>query len=156
MLLSNPTMERWVLPCAEILTVGLPFCAFKVLTGLIAVGVSPAGYALLVLGLLDLALNLANLVSLLVAQRRTGPLCVAELVWSRLSRRGANLGLAVDMFFSFGLVAVVVGAGLLLRLPPKALSLWNVAVVLNVLGAGAGRLISALRAELAVPGDLDA
>jgi hypothetical protein len=134
-----------VLPCAEILTVGLPFCVFKGLTGLIACGMSPAGYVLVALGLVDLGLNLVNLGYLLVARRRAGALCVLEFAFRGRQRTGGNLGLAVDMFFSFALVAIVVGAGLLPRLPAFALSLWNIAVVFNVLGAGAGRLVSALR-----------
>lgn len=140
----TPRDERWLALCAEILTVGLPFCVFKSLTGCIALAASPAGYALIALGAIDLALNLINLVSLLVRRRRFGPFCVAELLLRRVHPE-ARLGLAVDVFFSFALVALVIGAGLIGRLPPRALALWNVAVVLNVLGAGTGRLLAALR-----------
>lgn len=49
------------------------------------------------------------------------------------------------MFLSFALVAIVVGLGLLAHLPRWALILWNMSVVLNVLGAGIGRLVTALR-----------
>ena len=59
--------------------------------------------------------------------------------------RDSELGLAVDVFLSFALVAIVIAFGLLLRVPAWALPIWNLAVVLNVLGAGAGRLFVALR-----------
>lgn len=121
------------MPAAEILTVGMPFAAFKLLTGLIAG--APAGYALIALGAIDAVLNLINLLSLVAVHRRTAPVCVLGLVL-----RG-DLGLAADVFVSFALVAIVVGAGLLGRLPAWALPVWNIAVVLNVLGAGAGRLV---------------
>lgn len=131
------SLQRW----AEILTVGLPFCVFKLLTGVITLA-SPVGYALLALGFIDLALNLVNLVSLVVVRRRVSAVCLTELV---LGRYDANLGLALDVFLSFALVALVVGFGWIVRLPPWALPVWNLAVVLNVLGAGAGRLYSAVR-----------
>jgi hypothetical protein len=131
-----------LLSSAEILTVGLPFCVFKLLTGAIALStpsLAPLGYALLALGVVDGALNVVNLVALLVARRRVSGLCLADVAL------GGELGLAVDVFLSFGLVAIVIGFGLLLRIPPWALPIWNIAVVLNVLGAGIGRLFTALR-----------
>lgn len=134
--------SRWV-SSAEILTVGIPFCAFKVLTGLILLDIiAPAGYALIALGAVDLVLNVVNLVASLVASRRLGGVCLAEVVL----RRSPSLGLAIDVFVSFGLVAIVIGAGLLSQLPSSLLPIWSVAVVLNVLGAGVGRLVGALRA----------
>ena len=144
--MSAPT-PRWFLPATEILTVGLPFCAFKLLTGDIAAhggSFAPLGYALLALGLVDLVLNTVNLVALVTLRRRLGSVCLAELAMRTFGRR-AEVGLAIDVFVSFGLVACVVGFGLIARIPPWALPIWNTAVVLNVLGAGVGRLIAALR-----------
>ncbi len=130
--------RSWTVPSAEILTVGIPFCAFKIFTGMIAG--APFGYALLVLGAIDLMLNLVNLIALVTIHRRLAPVCVLALVL-----RKHEIGLAVDVFFSFTLVAIVVGASLLGQLPGWALTIWNIAVVLNVLGAGVGRLLGAVR-----------
>jgi hypothetical protein len=142
----SPSVRAWAAPAAEVVTVGLPFCAFKLLTGLMALGtpLAPLGVGLIVLGAIDLALNATNLLVLLVAHRRAGAVCLADVA---LTRRGGNpeLALALDMFLSFALVAVVVGFGLLGRLPAWGLATWNAAVVLNVLGAGAGRVLGALR-----------
>jgi hypothetical protein len=140
--------QRGLVACAEILTVGLPFCVFKLLTGLIAAGaprLAPVGYALLALGAVDLVLNAINLVALCTLRRRISAVCLAQVVLGRRAARD-DLGLAVDVFLSFSLVAVVIGFGLLLRLPRWALSIWNLAVVLNVVGAGVGRLLGAVRA----------
>ena len=112
----------WVQPVVEVVTVGLPFCAFKVLTGLMAMGtpLAPVGYLLLALGGVDLALNAANLGSLLTVRRRIGAVCVTDAAVARLPGLGMagdqELALALDMFLSFTLVAVVIGFGLLLRL----------------------------------------
>lgn len=140
-------MQRWVIPAAEILTVGLPFCVFKLSAGALALGtasLAPLGYALLALGVMDALLNLVNLAALVIMRRRVSAVCLAEIV---LRRRGPDLGLAVDVFISFGIVAVVIACGLLTRVPAWALPIWNLAVVLNVLGAGVGRLVAALRSR---------
>ncbi|MFT3694373.1 MAG: hypothetical protein QM831_14595 [Kofleriaceae bacterium] len=129
-------MKSWAVPAAEILTVGLPFCAFKLLTGVIA-GVP--GYALLAWGAIDAVLNLINLAALITVHRRVAPVCLLAIPFK------GDIGLAIDVFVSFGFVAIVVGASLLGRLPAWTLPIWNIAVVLNVLGAGVGRLLGAVR-----------
>lgn len=141
------SFRTWVVPSVEIVTVGLPFCVFKLLTGLIlrASGLAPLGTPLLALGLIDAALNLVNLIALPVARRRVTGVCLTDVALRRLAGASGDLGLAVDVFLSFSLVAVVIGFSLLGHLPRWALVTWNAAVVLNVLGAGVGRLFAALR-----------
>lgn len=144
--MSDRPTQRWLLPAVEVLTVGLPFCAFKLLTGEIAVSTAsfaPVGYALLALGFVDLVLNTLNLAALLTVHRRVSSVCFVELVLRARGRR-SDVGLAIDVFVSFGLVAMVVGFGWIARIPGSALPVWNLAVVLNVLGAGVGRLLTAL------------
>lgn len=140
--------RRWLLPCAEIAAVGLPFCAFKLLTGalLVELRLAPLGAALIALGAVDLALNLVNLIAWLTRRRALSGVCLTEVLARRLggARRG-ELGLALDVLLSFSLVALVVGLGLVGRLSPGAARIWNLAVVLNVLGAGIGRVLAALR-----------
>ena len=134
---------RWVQGALEIVTVGLPFCAFKLVTGTIALptALAPLGYALLALGTIDLLLNLSNLVTLVAAHRRLTGACLVEIVL----RDRHDLALALDVFLSFSLVAAVVGFGLIASIPAWAMPIWSCAVVLNVLGAGIGRLFSAVR-----------
>jgi hypothetical protein len=150
--LSETQLGRrsWVLPSAEVLTVGLPFCAFKLLTALVFLRIPSlvaVGYALIGLGLVDLVFNVLNLVSLVIRRRRASDVCLTDFVLRRLSwgRAYEDLGIAIDVLLSFGLVALVIGAGMLLQMPRWALPIWNVAVVLNVLGAGIGRLLAALQ-----------
>lgn len=140
----------WWLPSSEILTVGLPFCVFKIISGVIALSLPwfwPAGYALIALGVIDLLFNAVNLGSLLFLHRRATSVCLSDLLVQKIKRGApdAELGLALDVFLSFALVALVVGAGGIGHMSARELALWNTAVVLNVLGAGIGRLMSALR-----------
>lgn len=141
--------RHWLVPVAEILTVGLPFCVFKVLTGLVILRVPalvPLGYALIALGVIDTVFNAVNLGSLALRKRPATGVCLSDFVLRRIRRTAGydDLGSAVDVFLSFALVAAVIGLGLVLWMPRWALSIWNVAVVLNVLGAGVGRLVAAL------------
>ncbi len=134
----------------EVATVGLPFCAFKLLMGRLLLRFEPAhgaGIALLVLGAFDLLLNLANLLFTLGGQPgRIGVCTFQQFVALRRPADGAwrEFGLSLDALFSFVLVACMVGLGLLRQLAPGELALWNLAVVLNVLGAGIGRFAESL------------
>lgn len=135
----------------EIVTVGLPFCVFKLACGVPLCGAGAGrgilGGVLVALGLADALLNLLNGASVLALGRRTVPVCCLHALTTALGRsaRAGNLGSALDMMVSFTLVATMIGAGLLTALSPRWLAAWNVAVVLNVLGAGALRLAEAAR-----------
>lgn len=130
----------------EVLTVGFPFCAFKVLTGLVLLGFrggSFAGGVLVAVGAIDLLLNLIALAYAALGRGNALPVCAAQWL---VARRGAGrsswwrLGLSVDTMFAFTLVALVIGLGWLAHLSRPALAAWNLSVVFNVLGAGLGRL----------------
>ncbi|MDX6770091.1 MAG: hypothetical protein SF051_11205 [Elusimicrobiota bacterium] len=133
----------------EVATVGLPFCGFKLLAGLAMGG--PAGAALVALGLVDAVVNAANLIGLLAWDRRPLPTCSLSFAAGLLRAgtdslaRWRDLGSALDVLLSFALVAGMLGFGRLALLPPAHATLWNACVILNVLGAGLGRLSVSLR-----------
>lgn len=139
----------------EVLTVGLPFCVFKILGGLsLAAEASPlrlVGFGLLVLGLLDAAVNGVNLAGLAVNGRRPLPACT--LAFATRAFRGPSstmpkwldLGNSLDVLLSMVLVAAMIGSGRLRLLPPDRLAAWNVCVILNVLAAGLGRFGASVR-----------
>ena len=134
----------------EIVTVGLPFCVFKLACGVPLLGatrVAWLGWVLIGWGLADALLNAVNALSVGASGRRVLPVCLLQAATQavRPTVRGANVGTALDMMLSFVLVAAMIGASELGHLTPAWLSAWNVAVVLNVLGAGTLRLAEALR-----------
>jgi hypothetical protein len=51
----------------------------------------------------------------------------------------------MDVFLSFSIVAYIIGLGYIVNLNSIELYIWNIAVVLNVLGAGYGRFMSSVR-----------
>lgn len=139
---------------SEILTIGLPFCVFKLVTGFHLVdALHPiAGGLLIGLGLLDTVINLANLLTRMLSSRRLLPVCTltgaTEWVLSQRtiqSEKRMDLGNSIDMALALILVAGMVGLGRIGFLPPDHILAWNVAVVLNVLGAGLSRLNHSVR-----------
>jgi len=140
----------------EVLTVGLPFCGFKVLAGLSFLeSAAPAaralGPAFVALGAVDAVLNVLNLAGLAFAGRRPIDACVFSLATRPLRRpphapeAWKDFGNSLDVLLSFALVAVMIGGGRLAGMPAARLAIWNLCVILNVLGAGLGRFGESLR-----------
>jgi hypothetical protein len=140
----------------EVLTIGLPFCVFKLAAGVAfrsgGGAWGAAGTALIGLGTVDFLFNGANLAGLLLARRRVLDACFLSFAARNLqapARRSRwtlqDFGNSVDVLISFSLVAYMVGAGRLGTLPPRLLAFWNAAVVFNVLGAGLSRFSESFR-----------
>lgn len=149
--MSAAPPSRWF-ELMEVVAVGLPFCGFKVLVGLsyLADGHGVVGGLLVALGAVDVVINAVNALGLLFAGRRTLAACAFSLLAnlvpsSRSPAARLDLGNALDMMFSFSLVAVMIGGDRLRQLPASQLAMWNVCVIVNVLGAGLGRLGQSLR-----------
>jgi hypothetical protein len=146
----------------EVVTVGLPFSIFKLVVGTHLIAATLLGWPLLVLGIVDLVMNAGNAVGLVVRGRAFLPLCLLQGVARRLgsspsssssssslsTERHGELGLAVDMALAVVLVAGMIALDQIGQLSSTALSWWNGAVILNVLGAGALRLVDAARAAV--------
>ena len=134
----------------EVVTVGLPFSAFKLLGGLHlalvpTMSVHVVGVLVALLGAVDLTLNLTNVLGLLWRGRTIGPLCLLHgVVGRRRSPALEELGLAIDTVLAFLIVAGMIAWSRLPLLPPAWGAVWNIAVILNVLGAGALRLNDAV------------
>ena len=126
----------------EVLTIGLPFCTFKMISG-----IHLNQSWLLALGAADLMINLVNLISLVTLKRRIFDSCTLSFMVRMLKKpsnelrfKWQDLGSALDVFLSFVLVASMIGFGFLSKLSAQEISLWNMSVILNVIGAGYGRL----------------
>jgi hypothetical protein len=131
----------------EIITIGLPFCSFKIVSGL------HFDYLwLIMLGHIDLALNLVNLVSLMLLKKRILPACLFAFLVVIIKRRSLklkdnwlDLGNSIDVVFSFILVAIMIGSGQISNLTQAQLYSWNISVIFNVLGAGVARFSQSLK-----------
>ena len=134
----------------EVLTVGLPFCAFKLLAGALVIrGDTTVGHivgiGLIVLGISDVLVNVVNAFGLVLARRRLIESCTLSLFSRGVRRRSraawtwAELGTSIDVLLSMTLVALVIGLGGIAKMTPIMLTTWNIAVIANVLGAGVAR-----------------
>lgn len=140
-----------LLPAVEIVTVGAPFCAFKLLTGKLLLASSAwwwcVGAALVALGVIDVALNAVNLVALALGRERPVAVCTLAGAVGALRRENpgfSELGTSIDVLLSFTLVASMVWTGAIGSLGADLARAWAACTVLNVLGAGLGRVARAL------------
>jgi hypothetical protein len=138
------------------LTVGFPFIGYKFLAGLLCLSMLDTrakwliGGAFLGLAAIDLLLNAVNLGALVFLGRRILPVCFLSWAIGRTpqSKRSGDLGEALDVMLSFGIVACVVGINLfpqLMAISMLCFYLWNACTVTNVLGAGIARMAESLR-----------
>jgi len=131
----------------EVVTVGLPFCAFKGLVGSLLVTRGHFfGAGLLALAATDAAFNVVNLATLVTRGQRLWSTCLLSAIAQRTrlfkgasSEYLADFGSSLDVMLSFTVVALMVGLSQIGTMPPDHIQIWNGAVVLNVLGAGLSR-----------------
>lgn len=130
----------------EIITIGLPFCGFKVVSGLFF-----HQYWLVALGILDLIINIINFCSVIFLKKRSFDACFISFLIRILKRpsqdqraKWQDFGNAIDVLLSFILVALMIGGGGIKEIPSNHLIFWNIFVIMNVIGAGYGRLLSSI------------
>jgi hypothetical protein len=131
----------------EIISVGLPFCIFKVVTGIYL-----NQYWLILLGGIDLLINVANILSVLISKERVTESCFFAWIILKVGKinptvkdKWHDLGNSIDVLLSFTLVAYMIGSGAIVDVPGRQLTLWNVSVVFNVFGAGYSRLHGSIK-----------
>lgn len=130
----------------ESLTVGLPFCAFKIITGHFY-----SQQWLIILGIFDIVINVLNVITLLIFKKRYLYACTFSNLVKLIKRpreerkiKWEDFGNSLDMALSFILVALMIAKGNLSELPSTQLAIWNLSVVFNVLGAGLGRVANSI------------
>ena len=131
----------------ELVTIGLPFCAFKIVTGLYL-----NQYWLIGLGAIDLIINVINFLSLGILKRRMLDACLLSYLVRLIKKpsidsksKWQDLGNSLDVLLSFTLVAFMIGGGAIKSIPEDQLAVWNLSVVLNVFGAGYSRLAGSIK-----------
>lgn len=131
----------------EVVTVGIPFALFKIITGTHLNSKVLMGW-----GSLDLLINLINLISLLISHKRLLEPCLASYLTRQLPKLREkkttllqDFGNSIDTLLSFAIVAFMIGSGSIPTLSKLELNAWNMSVILNVLGAGFSRFSSSLK-----------
>lgn len=131
----------------DIITIGLPFCVFKLTTGLIY-----QQYWLLVIGIIDTIINSVNLISLIFLKQKYLDTCLLSFMTRKFishseedKHNWKELGESLDVLLSFSIVAYIIGSGRIIEYPKPHIIFWNWSVVFNVLGAGSARMIESIK-----------
>lgn len=126
---------------------GIPFGIYKMGGGWYVLHhVSPPlGVAMMIWGGLDIVINVG---SVLLPKRCS--YCLLSNLGRQLQRRGwyakgEAVLLGVDTLLSFTIVAAMIGFGALPLQPAVAGTIWNIAVICNVLAVGLVQIRDALR-----------
>jgi hypothetical protein len=134
-------------PIFDIITIGLPFCVFKITTGLIY-----SQQWLVIIGLIDLAINTLNLLSFALRKKKIFDTCLLSFFTKKFighkkedKHNWKELGESLDVLLSFSIVAYIIGSARIVEYPHPHIVFWNWAVVLNVLGAGSARMIDSVK-----------
>jgi len=127
-------------PTFQVLTIGVPFCIFKMLFGLLAlrIGMQQASASLIYLGwlvmawaLADLSMNLARVFFHIAGRAAPIEYCTIAQA-GRLFKR-PRLFLAIDTMVSFSIICLVLWSGWIVRLSQEESYFWYAATTLNLI-----------------------
>ena len=128
-------------PSFQALTIGLPFCAFKMLFGLLcwrAGGGAQASSPLSVLGVMvmawaaiDFLMNLARIFFQLAGRASPIEYCIIAQAGRLIGR--PKLFLAMDTLASFSIICIVLWSGWIASLSPLEARIWIAATTLNLI-----------------------
>ncbi len=120
-------------------TIGIPFCAFKLLFGITAIRAgAPDNLFLFVFGWLvifwagaDLMMNIGRLALDLL--HRPAPFEYCTIAQAGRTFHRPMVFLAIDTFLTFGIICVMLWSGWITTLAPVELYLWYSATTLNLI-----------------------
>ena len=144
---SRPQEEKvedsiFLTPIFQALTIGVPFCVFKLLFGLLALRTGAAyatlsafGWLVIAWALADLLMNLARVLFHLAGRAAPIEYCTIAQA-GRLFKR-PRLFLAIDTLISFSIICFVLWSGWIARLSLQESYLWYAATTLNLISISA-------------------
>jgi hypothetical protein len=120
-------------PSFQALTIGVPFCAFKLLFGLLAVrsGLAAFGYAVILWASADLLMNFSRVFYDLRGHESPIEYCTISQAGRIFGR--PRLFLAIDTFLSFSIICLVLWSGWIKRLNAQEAYVWYAATTLNLI-----------------------
>jgi hypothetical protein len=118
------------------LTIGFPFCIFKVLCGRVAFdsGHSIIGGLLCLWGAVDFLFNLVRLIQGFMGVKRKIQFCLLAVIGGIFNH--APLFLAIDTLLAFSIICLVLWTGWIQKLTSLELKFWLAATTINLLSVG--------------------
>jgi hypothetical protein len=123
-------------PTFQALTIGVPFCIFKLLFGMLAIRAGSGlldflGWLIIIWAAIDLFMNLKRVAYHLSGRSSSIEYCSIAQVGRMLKR--PKLFLALDTFISFSIICFVLWSGWILLLTKMESYLWYAATTLNLI-----------------------
>lgn len=150
--LGNLGDRIFLSPAFQALTIGIPFCIFKALFGMLALRADASSAPLnafawfvIAWALADLAMNLAR-VFLHIAGRET-PLEYCTIAQAGRLFKKPKLFLAVDTLISFSIICFVLWSGWIVLLDRRESCFWYAATTLNLISVSIVNIWVELRRE---------
>lgn len=119
-------------PAFQALTIGVPFCAFKLLFGLMSVrfGLLTLSYTVILWASADLLMNLTRVFYDLAGLESPVEYCTIAQAGRLFGR--PRLFLALDTFLSFSIICIALWSGWVKLLSPRESYIWYAATTLNL------------------------
>ena len=145
---ADALQRFFVRPFFLSVTIGIPFCIFKLIFGMSAMRAgTPAlvafGWIVSVWALADLAMNTGRSVYDLVGRPARFEYCTIAQIGRMLGR--PEVFLAVDTLLSFTIICLMLWSGWIARLSPTEAYLWYGATTLNLISLSAVSLYNEIR-----------
>jgi hypothetical protein len=128
-------------PTFQVLTIGVPFCAFKLIFGALCLRIGAEqlsglltafGWLILAWASVDLMMNLARVFFQIAGRVSPVEYCTIAQI-GRIFQR-PRLFLAFDTLISFSIICFMLWSGWIGRLSPAESYLWYAATTLNLIG----------------------
>lgn len=137
------------------ITIGIPFCIFKYLFGLLSMraGIVNGNYFLLIFGqfvivwaAMDVLLNVARTISNVLGKKPWVEFCLIAQIGSIFER--SALFLAIDTLLSFSIICFVLWSGWIKNLDHYESYLWYAATTLNLISISMVNIFSELHLDV--------
>ena len=137
-------------PTFQALTIGIPFCVFKFLFGLLALRAGASSFSLCVLAWLVMAWALTDLIMNLVRiffhlAGRLAPIEYCTIAQTGSLFKRPRLFLAIDTLISFSIICFVLWSGWITLLGPLESYFWYAATTLNLISISVVNIVIELR-----------
>jgi cation transport ATPase len=138
--IENVENSFFTTPTFQAVTIGLPFCIYKLLFGLLAwrIGLDQAsdflsacGWMIIIWAFVDLIMNLARIIFHLAGRDSPIEYCIIAQAGRLFAR--PRLFLAIDTLVSFSIICFVLWSGWIAHLRQEESYLWNAATTLNLI-----------------------
>jgi hypothetical protein len=148
---TDPVLRFFVRPFFLSLTIGIPFCVFKLLFGLMAIREDPTGipyipvvgWLIIIWALADLLMNTGRSLLDLIHRQAGFEYCTIAQIGRIFGR--PTIFLAIDTLITFSIICTMLWTGWITQLSPGESYLWYAATTMNLISLSLVSLFNEIR-----------